>query len=58
MAELDIRQPEANIYSNVEDSEVLPLFIRYTGDDAKSQEKDATVAFNATIAQRSGTQTC
>lgn len=58
MAELDIRQPEANIYSNVEDSEVLPLFIRYTGDDAKFHDKDATVSFNDTIAQLSGTHTC
>ena len=58
MAELDIRQPEANIYSNVEDSEVLPLFIRYTGDDAKFHDKDATVSFDDTIAQLSGTHTC
>lgn len=58
MAELDIRQPEANIYSNVEDSEVLPLFIRYTGEDAKFHDKDATVSFDDTIAQLSGTHTC
>lgn len=58
MAELDIRQPEANIYSNVEDSEVLPLFIRYTGDDAKFHDTDATVSFDDTIAQLSGTHTC
>ena len=58
MAELDIRQPEANIYSNVEDSEVLPLFIRYTGDDAKFHDKYATVSFDDTIAQLSGTHTC
>ena len=58
MAELDIRQPEANIYSNVEDSEVLPLFIRYTGDDAKFHDNDATVSFSDTIAQLSGTHTC
>lgn len=58
MTELDIRQPEANIYSNVEDSEVLPLFIRYTGDDAKFHDKDATVSFDDTIAQLSGTHTC
>ena len=35
MAELDIRQPESNIYGNVEDCEALPLFVRYTSDDAK-----------------------
>ena len=57
MAELDIRQPESNIYSNVEDSEVLPLFVRYTSDDAKFHDKDATVSFEDTVAQ-SGTHTC
>ena len=55
MAELDIRQPESNIYSNVEDSEALPLFVRYTSDDAKFHDKDATVSFEDTIAQLSGT---
>lgn len=58
MAELDIRQPESNIYSNVEDSEVLPLFVRYTSDDAKFHDKDATVSFEDTVAQLSGTHTC
>ena len=58
MAELDIRQPESNIYSNVEDSEVLPLFVRYTSDDAKFHDKDALVSFEDTIAQLSGTHTC
>lgn len=58
MAELDIRQPESNIYSNVEDSEALPLFVRYTSDDARFHDKDATVSFEDTIAQLSGTHTC
>lgn len=58
MAELNIRQPESNIYSNVEDSEALPLFVRYTSDDAKFHDKDATVSFEDTIAQLSGTHTC
>ena len=58
MAELDIRQPESNIYSNVEDCEALPLFVRYTSDDAKFHDKDATVSFEDTIAQLSGTHTC
>lgn len=39
MAELEIRQPESNIYSNVEDCEALPLFVRYTSDDAKFMTK-------------------
>ncbi len=58
MAELDIRQPESNIYGNVEDSEALPLFVRYTSDDAKFHDKDAQVSFEDTIAQLSGTHTC
>ena len=58
MAELDIRQLESNIYSNVEDSEALPLFVRYTNDDAKFHDKDATVSFEDTVAQLSGTHTC
>ena len=58
MAELDLRQSEANIYSNVEDGEVLPLFVRYTSDDAKYHDKDATVSFKDTIAQLSGIHTC
>lgn len=58
MAELDIRQLESNIYGNVEDSEALPLFIRYTGDDAKFHDKEAQVSFKDTIAQLSGMHTC
>lgn len=58
MAELDLRLPESNIYSNVEDCEALPLFVRYTSDDAKFHDKDATVSFEDTIAQLSGTHTC
>lgn len=58
MAELDIRHPESNIYSNVEDCEALPLYVRYTSDDAKFHDKDATVSFEDTIAQLSGTHVC
>lgn len=58
MAELDLRQSDTNIYSNVEDGEVLPLFVRYTSDDAKFHDKDATVSFEDTIAQLSGIHTC
>lgn len=58
MAELDIRQLESNIYGNVEDSEALPLFVRYTSDDAKFHDNDAQVSFEDTIAQLSGTHTC
>ena len=58
MAELDLRLPESNIYSNVEDCEALPLFVRYTSDDAKFHDKDATVSFKDTVAQLSGTHMC
>lgn len=58
MAELEIRQPESNIYSNVEDCEALPLFVRYTSDDAKVYDKDATISFEDTVAQLSGTHVC
>lgn len=55
---LEIRQPESNIYSNVEDCEALPLFVRYTSDDAKFYDKDATISFEDTVAQLSGTHVC
>lgn len=58
MAELDLRLLESNIYSNVEDCEALPLFVRYTSDDAKFHDKDATVSFEDTVAQLSGTHMC
>lgn len=58
MTELDIRLPESKIYSNVEDSETLPLFVRYTNEDAKFHDKDATVPFAEAIAAVSGVHTC
>lgn len=59
MAELDLRQTTSDVYSNVEDSEVLPLFVRYTNDDAKFHDKDATtVSFEDMMAQTSGTHKC
>lgn len=58
MAELTLRSPEPNIYSSVEDGEILPLFIRYTNDDVKFHNKDAIVSFEDTVAQLSGTHTC
>lgn len=44
MAELDLRQGTSNIYSNVEDNEALPLFVRFTSDDAKYHDKEADVS--------------
>lgn len=58
MAELDLRQGTSNIYSNVEDNEVLPLFVRFTSDDAKFHDKDAAMSFEETVAQLKGTHQC
>lgn len=58
MAELELRQPTSKIYSNVEDSEALPLFVRYTSNDAKLHDNDAIVSFDDIIAQISGTHKC
>lgn len=56
--DVEIRQPESNIYSNVEDSEVLPLFVRYTNDDAKFHDSNSTVPFADIIASLAGVHTC
>lgn len=58
MAELDLRQGTSNIYSNVEDNEALPLFVRFTSDDAKFHDKEADVSFEETVAQLKGTHLC
>lgn len=58
MAELDLRQGTSNIYSNVEDNEALPLFVRFTSDDAKYHDKEADVSFEETVAQLKGTHLC
>lgn len=58
MAELDLRQDSPNIYSNVEDNEALPLFVRFTSDDAKFHDKDAAVSFEETIAKLTGIHQC
>lgn len=58
MAELEIRQFGANIYNNMGDGEVLPLFVRYAGTDAEFHNKEANVSFEEIIAQLSGVHTC
>jgi len=58
MAELDIRQNASNIYSNVEDNEALPLFVRFTSDDVNLYNKDAAVSFDETVAKLSGIHKC
>lgn len=58
MAELDLRQGTSNIYSNVEDNEVLPLFVRFTSDDVKFHNKEATVQFEEIVAKLKGIHQC
>lgn len=57
MAELD-RQDASNIYSNVEDHEVIPLFVRFTSDDAKYHNKDAAVTFEEIVSKLTGIHDC
>ena len=58
MAELDIRKPEDGIYSNVEDNETLPLFIRYTSKNVDFHDKIASTTFNDIISILSGVHVC
>lgn len=58
MAELEIRQMGPNIYNNMGDGEVLPLFVRYASNDAEFHNKEANVSFEEIIAQLSGIHTC
>ena len=58
MAELEIRQPEESIYSNVEEKEVLPLFIRYSSKNVEFHDKTSSVPFDNIVAMLSGVHTC
>lgn len=58
MAELDLRQGTSNIYSNVEDSEALPLFVRFTNDDAEKQNKLGAITFDEIVSNLSGVHIC
>lgn len=58
MAELEIRQSEESIYSNVEEKEVLPLFIRYTSKNVEFHDKTASVPFDNIVSLLSGVHTC
>ena len=58
MAELEIRQPEESIYSNVEEKEVLPLFIRYSSKNVELHDKTSSVPFDNIVAMLSGVHTC
>ena len=58
MAELEIRQQEESIYSNVEEKDILPLFIRYTSKNAEFHDKTASVPFDNIASMLSGIHTC
>jgi superfamily I DNA and/or RNA helicase len=58
MADLDLRTNGLNIYSNVEEADTLPLFVRYTSDDATYHDKDSSTSFNDIVAALSGVHTC
>ena len=58
MAELEIRQPEEGIYSNVEEKEILPLFIRYSSYHVELHDKIASVPFDNIVSMLSGIHTC
>ena len=45
MAELNRYQSVEKIYSTLDDGEIIPLFVRYTNDDANSHDKDAAIPF-------------
>ena len=49
MADLDLRPVDSGIYSTVEDNEALPLFVRYTNDDARFHDKNSSISFAETI---------
>lgn len=58
MAELNRNQSVEKIYSTFDDGEIIPLFVRYTNDDANFHDKDAAISFSDIIAQISGVHEC
>lgn len=58
MADLDLRPVDSGIYSTVEDNEALPLFVRYTNDDARFHDKNSSISFAETISILAGVHTC
>lgn len=57
MAELELRQDTSSIYSNVENSENIPLFVRYSEKD-KDSNKENSISFEEAIAQLIGIHEC
>ena len=57
MAELELRQETLSIYSNIENSENIPLFVRYSEKD-KDSNKENAISFEDAMAQLSGIHEC
>lgn len=58
MADLDRSLDVTGVYSNVDESEILPLFVRYSTHDTEYHDKNASVSFADTVAKLSGVHTC
>lgn len=57
MAELELRQETSSIYNNIENSENIPLFVRYSEKD-KDSNKENAISFEDAMAQLSGIHEC
>jgi len=58
MAELDLRKEDNNLYSNIEEENIMPLFVRFSNKDVDLCNKNLDGKFEATIAQLSGIHEC
>ncbi|MDD3357471.1 MAG: AAA domain-containing protein [Parabacteroides sp.] len=58
MADLDRSLDLTGVYSNVDECEILPLFVRYSTQDTEYHDKNALVSFADTVAKLSGVHTC
>lgn len=60
MADLNLRQQGSEIYGNVQEGDILPLFIRFSQKDVEYHEEvlKSSVPFNDIVAQVSGVHQC
>lgn len=58
MADLDRSLDVVGVYSNIDECEILPLFVRYSTHDVEYHNKNASLNFADTIAKLSGVHTC
>jgi len=58
MADLDVRQDSQDVYSNIDESNVFPLYIRYTQNNSDFHDKFATKPFDELVAEATGVHTC